>query len=349
VHALRWTYANLFSSPLNAVLTLVALWILWIAVPPFLDWAVLHADFTGATRTACDSGGACWVFVKEKLPQFLYGLYPVAERWRVDLAFALLVAVAAPLFIPRAPRKLWIGAFVLFVYPLIAYALFAGGWFALREVETGYWGGLMLTLIVAGVGMAGSLPIGVLFALGRRSEMPAVRYISIGFIELMRGVPLITVLFMASVMLPLFLPAGVNFNKLLRALIGVMLFDGAYMAEVVRGGLQAIPKGQTEAAAALGLGYWRSMGLVVLPQALRMVIPGIVNSFIALFKDTTLVLIIGLFDFLGAIQAALSDPNWLGYAIEGYVFAAAVYWVFCFAMSRYSLSIERRLAAGGRR
>ncbi len=347
--AIRWARANLFSSPLNAALTIFAAWLLWVAVPPFLRWALLDADFAGTTRAACTSGGACWVFVKEKLPQFLFGLYPVAERWRVDLAFGLLVLIAAPLFVPRVSKKLWIGAFLLFVYPVIAYALFAGGWFGLAPVETSYWGGLMLTLIVAGVGMAGSLPIGVLFALGRRSDMPAVRTISIGFIELMRGVPLITVLFMASVMLPLFLPAGVNFNKLLRALIGVMLFDGAYMAEVIRGGLQAIPKGQTEAAAALGLGYWRTMGLAVLPQAVRLVIPGIVNSFIALFKDTTLVLIIGLFDFLGAIQAALADPNWLGYATEGYVFAAAVYWVFCFAMSRYSLRIERRLAAGERR
>ncbi len=347
--ALRWVRANLFSSPLNAALTLVALYLLWVAIPPFVRWAFVDANFAGTTRDACTGGGACWVFVKEKWPQFVYGLYPVLERWRIDLAFLILIVVAAPLFVPGVPKKLWIGAFLLFGYPVIAYLLFAGGVLGLEPVETSYWGGLMLTLIVAGVGMAGSLPIGVLFALGRQSDMPIVRTISVAFIELIRGVPLITVLFMASVMLPLFLPPGMNFNKLLRALIGVMLFDGAYMAEVIRGGLQAIPKGQTEAAAALGLGYWRTMGLVVLPQALRLVIPGIVNSFIALFKDTTLVLIIGLFDFLGAIQAALADPKWLGFATEGYVFAAAVYWVFCFAMSRYSLRIERRLAAGERR
>jgi general L-amino acid transport system permease protein len=199
------------------------------------------------------------------------------------------------------------------------------------------------------VGIVSSLPIGVVLALGRRSEMPVERMLCVGFIELIRAVPLITVLFMASVMLPLFLPAGVNFDKLLRALVGVALFSSAYMAEVVRGGLQAIPKGQYEAAKALGLGYWKMMGLIVLPQALRIVIPGIVNTFIGLFKDTTLVLIIGLFDLLGMVQAALTDAAWLGFALEGYVFAGAGFWIFCFAMSRYSMRLERRLSAGERR
>ena len=339
---IHWLRSNLFSSPTNAALTIAALFLLWVIVPPFVDWALLDAHFQGTTREACSGGGACWVFIKQRLPQFIYGLYPESERGRVDLAFAILVVAAAPLFVPRFPGKLWIGAFLFVVYPVIATVLFYGGVLGYRTVPTNQWGGLMLTLIVALIGMAGSLPLGILLALGRRSNMPVIRAVSAAFIELMRGVPLVTVLFMASVMFPLFLPEGVNFDKLLRALIGTMLFAGGYMAEVIRGGLQAIPRGQYEAAEALGLGYWRMMGLVVLPQALRIVIPGIVNSFIALFKDTTLVLIIGLFDFLGMIQAASTDPNWLGFATEGYVFAAMVYWMFCFSISRYSQTLERR-------
>ncbi len=246
----------------------------------------------------------------------------------------------------RATVKAWITFLLIFIYPFIAYFLWVGDGFGLEYVETARWGGLFLTLVVAGTGIAASLPIGILFALGRRSDMPAIRSVSIAFIELWRGVPLITVLFMSSVMLPLFLPEGVNFDKLLRALIGVALFSAAYMAEVVRGGLQAIPKGQYEAAAAMGLGYWKMMRLVILPQALKLVIPGIVNTFIGLFKDTTLVLIIGLFDLLGIVQAATTDPKWLGMAVEGYVFTAFVFWIFCFGMSRYSMYIERKLHTG---
>ena len=235
---------------------------------------------------------------------------------------------------------------------MIAY-FFHGGILGLRVVETSLWGGLTLTLVIAGVGIVSSLPIGIVLALGRRSEMPVVRMLCVGFIELIRAVPLITVLFMASVMLPLFLPTGVNFDKLLRALVGVVLFSSAYMAEVVRGGLQAIPNGQYEAAKALGLSYWKIMGLIVLPQALRIVIPGIVNTFIGLFKDTTLVLIIGLFDLLGMVQAALTDAAWLGFALEGYVFAGFVFWIFCFAHvalqhAARAPSERRREALGGR-
>jgi general L-amino acid transport system permease protein len=246
----------------------------------------------------------------------------------------------------RASVKAWIAFLLICIYPFIAFYLWFGDGFGLEFVETSRWGGLFLTLVVAGSGIAASLPIGIVFALGRRSEMPAIRAVSIAFIELWRGVPLITVLFMSSVMLPLFLPEGVNFDKLLRALIGVGLFSAAYMAEVVRGGLQAIPRGQYEAAAAMGLGYWQMMRLIILPQALKMVIPGIVNTFIGLFKDTTLVMIIGLFDLLGAVQLGLTDPKWLGMANEGYVFTAAVFWVFCFSMSRYSMYVERKLHTG---
>jgi general L-amino acid transport system permease protein len=224
--------------------------------------------------------------------------------------------------------------------------LFYGGLFGLSVVETHQWGGLMLTLVLALVGMVLSLPLGILLALGRRSQMPVVRAACVTYIELWRGVPLITVLFMASVMLPLFLPEGATLDKLLRAMIGIVLFQASYMAEVVRGGLQAIPKGQYEAAEALGLGYWQGIGLIILPQALKLVIPGIVNTFIALFKDTTLVLIIGLFDLLGIVQQAFADPNWLGYSVEGYLFAGLIYWAFCFSISRYSQALERELHRG---
>jgi general L-amino acid transport system permease protein len=221
--------------------------------------------------------------------------------------------------------------------------------FGLRHVRTEVWGGLLVTLVIAVTGIAFSLPLGILLALGRRSHMPIVRAVSVVFIEFWRGVPLITVLFMSSVMLPLFLPEGVTFDKLLRALIGVALFSAASMAEVVRGGLQAIPKGQYEGAAAVGLTYWQSMRMIILPQALKLVIPGIVNTFIGLFKDTTLVLIIGLFDLLGIVQAATTDPKWLGMAVEGYIFTAFVFWVFCFGMSRYSMHLERKLHTGHKR
>jgi general L-amino acid transport system permease protein len=349
VGALRWMRDNLFNSPLNAVLTLLGLWLLWQTIPPVLEWAIFNATWQGDSREACaEVSGACWTFIKVRFAQFMFGFYPPDERWRVILAFALLVVAAIPLFTRGFQHKVALGAGILLVYPVIAFYLFHGGVFGLRVVQTPLWGGLFLTLVIAGVGIVCSLPIGVLLALGRRSDMPIVRMLCVGFIELIRAVPLITILFMASVMLPLFLPAGVNFDKLLRALIGVALFSSAYMAEVVRGGLQAIPNGQYEAAKALGLNYAKMTGLIILPQALRIVIPGIVNTFIGLFKDTTLVLIIGLFDLLGIVQAALTDSAWLGFALEGYVFAAFGFWIFCFGMSRYSMRLERRLSAGRR-
>ncbi|MHA1599908.1 MAG: amino acid ABC transporter permease, partial [Alphaproteobacteria bacterium] len=261
-------------------------------------------------------------------------------------AYFIAVAAGALLFVPGMRGKPWIGLFLLVGFPIIAFYLVVGGSFGLVDVETPLWGGMFLTLVISAVGIAASLPIGVFLALGRRSNMPVVRALCIGFIELWRGVPLITVLFMASVMFPLFLPEGMNFDKLIRALLGVMFFASAYMAEVIRGGLQALPKGQYEAAQALGLNFWKMTGLVILPQALKMVIPGIVNTFIGLFKDTTLVLIIGLFDFLGMVQLAGTNPNWLGFAIEGYVFTAFGFWIFCFSMSRYSQHLEKKLHTG---
>jgi general L-amino acid transport system permease protein len=341
-----WAHENLFSGPLNVLLTLIGVGLFLLIVPPLVNWALLGADFAGSSRADCTGEGACWVFVRVHLPQFLYGFYPEAQRWRVDLAFGLLVLALAPLFLTRFRyKRAWLLITVL-AYPPLAWWLFHGGLLGLPVVETHLWGGLFLTLVIAGVGSFAALPLGILLALGRRSELPVVRSVCTVFIEFWRGVPLITVLFMASVMLPLFLPYGVNVDKLLRALIGVALFAGAYMAEVIRGGLQGIPQGQYEAATALGLSYWQRTGLIVLPQALKMVIPGIVNSFIALFKDTTLVLVIGLFDLLGIVQAAATDPQWLGYAIEGYAFAGLVFWAFCYGMSIYSRRLERRLHRG---
>src|SRR5690606_20990129 len=310
VGVVGWLRANLFSSWFNTLLTLLAIYLVWLIVPPLLKWAVFEADWSGTTRADCTSEGACWVFIKQRFSQFMYGFYPEELRWRVDLSVWLAVIGAAPLFVPAMPRKSVYGLGFLVAYPLLAYWLLHGGFLGLSEVETSQWGGLMLTLVIAVVGIAGAMPLGILLALGRRSHMPAIRVICVTFIEFWRGVPLITVLFMSSVMLPLFLPEQVSFDKLLRALIAVTLFEAAYIAEVVRGGLQAIPKGQYEAAGALGLGYWRTMGLVILPQALKLVIPGIVNTFIALFKDTSLVIIIGLFDLLNSIKQATTDPAW---------------------------------------
>ncbi|CDO61263.1 General L-amino acid transport system permease protein [Candidatus Phaeomarinobacter ectocarpi] len=349
---IAWMQTNLFSSVSNTLLTLLGAYLLYLIVPSVLDWALFSATFTGDGRDAClrDGAGACWPFIDAKMDQFIYGRYPLEERWRVDWTFFLGVAGLIPMLIPSVPYKLWNAIYLLVPYPVIAFLLLTGGTFGLVEVETSFWGGMLVTLVVAITGIVASLPLGILLALGRRSEMPVIRMLCIGFIEIWRGVPLITVLFMASVMLPLFLPEGVTFDKLLRCLVAVALFSSAYMAEVVRGGLQAVPRGQYEGAQALGLNYWKMMVFVILPQALKTVIPGIVNSFIALFKDTTLVLIIGLFDFLGIIQLNFTDPEWSTpqTAITGYVFAASIYFVICSGMSQYSRYMERRLDTGHR-
>jgi general L-amino acid transport system permease protein len=348
-----WLQRNLFSSIGDTILTLLGALIVVLAVPPLLDWAVFSAVWTGADREVCISpeAGACWAFIKAKFAQFIYGRYPIAERWRVDLVFVLLAGGIIPMAIPSVPRKRLNAIFLFAIFPILALILLVGGVFGLRVVETPLWGGLTVTLVVSYVGIVASLPLGILLALGRRSRMPIVRTFCVAFIELWRGVPLITVLFMASVMLPLFLPPGVNFDKLMRALIGVALFSAAYMAEVVRGGLQAIPKGQYEGAMAIGLGYWKMMRLIILPQALKIVIPGIVNTFIGLFKDTSLVYIIGLFDLLGIVRLNFSDTTWASWQTPatGLVFAAMIFWIFCFGMSRYSQFMERRLNTGHER
>ncbi|MBI3707939.1 MAG: amino acid ABC transporter permease [Proteobacteria bacterium] len=318
--------------------------------PPLLDWGIFGASWLGSSSSDCPNREtACWVFVRARFSNIVYGSYPIAERWRADIVFAVAAAIFGLLVLPRLPGKLWIGLAALVVVPAVSSIFLAGGVFGLRSVETTLWGGLMLTLVVAVWTIVTSIPIGLLLALGRRSSYPLVRALCVAFIELWRGVPLISVLFMAAIMFPLFLPRGVEFDKLLRALVAFSLFNAAYMAEVFRGGLQAIPKGQYEAAQALGLGYWRMTGLVVLPQAIRIVIPGIVNTCIGIFKETTLVLVIGLFDFLATVQTGVSDPAWLigdHIRVTGYFFVGLGFWVFCFGMSRYSQRLDRQLAAG---
>lgn len=428
---LAWIRGNLFSSPLNAILTLLCVWLVIDTVPGMVRFYFLDAVWTGANRDACLADkvgrpvGACWAYVADRLQYFIYGSYPVAERWRVNIVFAMFalgviwllwnrmplkkvgfffffVIMPASAFIlllggPRAESflrflilatfalaalylvlsfapglmKFWIGegqlaveeampAWQRFYRPkrLILLSLVVFGLLAiladkvgLPRVDTGLWGGMTVTFLISAVGIVFSLPLGVLLALGRRSRLPAIQLLSVIFIEFVRGVPLITVLFMANTMLPLFVPQEWSPDRLLRPLIGVALFAAAYMAEVVRGGLQAMPKGQYEGAMSLGLGYWQMMRLIILPQALRIVIPGIVNTFIGLFKDTTLVTIVGIFDFLRTIEATLIDPTWATPTTRstGYAFAAIFYFLCCWGMSRYSIAVEKRLAAGQKR
>ncbi|MDX8452792.1 amino acid ABC transporter permease [Mesorhizobium sp. VK9D] len=360
--AYAWVRKNLIGSVGDIILTVLGIAIvLWI-VPQVINWAFINAQWTGPDRTVCTTAaqggiqpdgwtGACWAFVNAKFGQFMFGTYPVEERWRPIAVAILFVVLLVPMLIPRVPRK-GLNAILLFAaLPIVAFFLLVGGVFGLPHVETPRWGGLLVTLSLSFVGIAVSLPLGVVLALGRRSKMPIIKMLSIVFIETVRGIPLIVVLFFASVMLPLFLPEGVSFDKYLRALIGVSLFAAAYMAEVIRGGLQAIPKGQYEGADSLGLGYWQKMGLIVLPQALKLVIPGIVNTFIGMFKDTSLVLIISMFDLLGVVKQNFADPNWATPQTpkSGLIFAAFVFWLFCFGMSRYSMYTERRLDTGYKR
>ena len=316
------------------------LWLAWRLVPPFADWAILKAVWHAADPKICrEAQGACWAFVGEKHRFILFGTYPFDQHWRPALASALLVG----LWIFSSLRlfwRWWLAAVWVAGLTLIGMLLW-GGLFGLAYVENERWGGLILTLVLATFGSAFAFPLAILLALGRRSRLPAVRMLCVAYIELVRGVPLISVLFMASVMLPLFLPAGVSIDKLLRAQIAFTLFTAAYIAEVVRGGLQAIPRHQYESAEALGLGYWKRTLFVILPQALRIAIPPLVNTFIGLFKDTSLVLIIGLFDLLTTVKVSLQEPAWSGFGVEAYIAASTIYFVFCYAMSRYSQSLER--------
>ncbi len=334
---IHWLKDNLFSDVVSTILTLISFYLLYLILPPLLDWLIFDATWSG-TKEQITGDGARWIFIFEKFSQFIYGFYPEDQYYRPNLILALFVfSIIA--FKKIANIRVKITIVVLF--PIVSFILLYGG-LGLEVVDTSKWGGLLLTIVIASVGIIASFPIGVLFALGRQSNMPIIRTISVMYIEFIRGVPLITLLFMSSVILPLFFPEGVDFDKLLRALIGITLFQAAYIAEVVRGGLQAIPKGQYEAASSMGFTYWQTMGLVILPQALKISIPNIVGTFISLFKDTTLVLIIGLFDVLAMVGLTSSDANWLGFETEGYVFVTFIYWIICYSMSKYAKSIENR-------
>ncbi len=428
---LAWVRQHLLSSPLNIALTLLCLYLVVDSVPGLIRFYFLDAVWTGTSRDACLADkvgrpvGACWAYIADRFQYFIYGSYPINQRWRVNIVFVMFALGIVWLLWTSAPKKK-LGIFFFFVLlPISAYVLLLGGpgaerflsicltlalalaalylilsfvpqlvrfyigeaalgvveqlpiWkrffgpkqlvlFALvvlgflsllasnpglPRVDTGLWGGMTVTFLIAAVGIVFSLPLGVVLALGRRSRLPIIQLLSVIFIEFVRGVPLITVLFMANTMLPLFVPQEYSPDRLLRPLVGVALFAAAYMAEVVRGGLQAMPKGQYEGAMSLGLGYWSMMRLIILPQALRIVIPGIVNTFIGLFKDTTLVTIVGIFDFLRTIEATLVDPTWATPTTRstGYAFAAIFYFLCCWGMSRYSIAVEKRLAAGQKR
>jgi len=353
-----WLRENLFSSPFNIALTiLLALLFAWV-IPDLIRFLLIDAVWTGSDRNACLESvqhreiGACWPFVWERLPYFIYGSYPIPERWRVDVFFALLAIGIVWLLWLNAPRR-DLGAIYFFIIMPISSFILLTGWSAigLQPVDTVLWGGVLVTIVVASVGIVFSLPLGILLALGRRSRMPAVRTFSVIFIEFVRGVPLVTVLFMAGVMLPLFVPESLSPDKLVRALVDIAIFASAYMAEVVRAGLQAVPKGQYEGAMAVGLRYSQMMRLIILPQALKVTIPNIVNTYIGLFKDTTLVFIVGIFDLLRTIEVARIDPKWATpvTSTTGYAVAAMFYLIFCYGMSRYARAMEARLAKGDRR
>jgi len=352
--------SNLFNGIGNSLITIVLIALLAYLLPSLFSWAVGEAVLTlkpsqdswwgyefapdaAACRTAA---GACWDFIVEKFQVFVFGLYPQDELWRPTVMMLLLFVMIGITVNSRFwGRPLLVGWLIAVA---VMFILMQGGILGLSFVETSRWGGLPVTLIIAVTGIIFSFPLAILLALGRRSDLPIIKTICIVFIEVIRGVPLITILFMASLMIPLFLPEGVNFNKLLRALVGFTLFSAAYVAEVIRGGLQALPKGQFEAADAMGMSYWQKTSLIILPQALKLVIPPVMNTFIGLFKDTTLIIIISMFDFLGAVRLASNDTVWRPFYVEGLVFASIIYFIMCYAMASYSRHLEHKLDTGHR-
>jgi general L-amino acid transport system permease protein len=360
VGAAAWARQNLFSSVSNTLTTVVIALALAYLIPAILQWAITDAVLTlkpsaeswwgyefAPNAEACrTAAGACWDFVAEKIRVFVFGLYPQEEQWRPTLMIALLLAMIAISVNSRFHNRWLLVAWV--VAAAVMFILMQGGILGLPLVETDKWGGLPVTLIIAVVGIVFSFPLAILLALGRQSDLPIIKTVCIAFIEIVRGVPLITILFMASLMIPLFLPEGVNFNKLVRALVAFTLFAAAYVAEVIRGGLQALPKGQFEAADAMGMSYWQKTGLIILPQALKLVIPPTMNTFIGLFKDTTLIIMISMFDFLGAVRLASNDTVWRPFYVEGLVFAAIVYFIMCYAMAAYARHLEHKLDTGHR-
>jgi general L-amino acid transport system permease protein len=333
---LRADYFGSFTDAIVSVLCLAA--IVAIAIP-ILRWTILDANFTGTTRADCTAGGACWVFIRARFGQFMYGLYPIDQRWRVDLAGLLMLATVILSFWKAVPRRASVVPLLWAVVMVVDVWLLWGG-AGLPRVETRQWGGLMLTVFLSVYAGVLAVPLGILMALGRQSQLPVIRLISTIFIEFWRGVPIITVIFLASLLLPLVMPVGWEIDRLVRALVGLAFVIAAYMAEAVRGGLQAIPKGQGEAASAMGLGYWTTTRLIILPQALKISMPAMTNEFIALIKNTSLVSIVSIFDLLGIAQASLADPAWVGMNKEAYAFSGAVYWIICFGLSRWAKRLE---------
>ena len=335
---------NINTNNFNACLSVSIILILIFSIPPLLNWFIFDANISGDTKESCTGGGACWVYIKVWFNRFMYGMYPNAEQWRINVTFILvLIFITAGFFAPPKLKK-YLTAYYSIFLPILSflliYYLISGGEFGLEWVETGAWGGLSLTFIVSYFSLIFCFPIGMMLALGRRSNLPIVKYSSLTFIEFWRGVPLITVLFMSAVMFPMFLPDGTYIDKLIRVIVAIVLFEAAYTAEVIRGGLQALPRGQYDAAKSLGMGYWKLHLLVILPQALKLVIPGIANTFLALVKDTPLIFVVGLLELAGMLGLAKTNPKWLGFSMEGYVFAAIIFWIICYSMSRYSYNLE---------
>ena len=337
---------NINTNNFNAILTLLIIFSILKAIPPTMNWMILDANISGDSKDACTGSGACWTYIKVWFRRFMYGMYPNDLHWRINSAFILVIGLGFMGYFFKDNLKKYLALYYVIIYPIIAflviYYLISGGSFGLTWVETGAWGGLSLTFIVSFFCLIFCFPLGMLLALGRRSNLPTIRYISIGYIEFWRGVPLITVLFMSSVMFPMFLPQDFFMDKLVRVIIAITLFEGAYCAEVIRGGLQALPRGQYDAAKSLGMGYWKMHIFVILPQALKLVIPGICNTFLALVKDTPLIFVVGLSELAGMLALAKTNPKWLGFAMEGYIFAAIIFWIICYAMSKYSYNLEAK-------
>jgi general L-amino acid transport system permease protein len=335
---------NINTNNFNAALSICIILLIIFSLAPLLNWFILDANFVGDSKEACTGGGACWVYIKTWFNRFMYGMYPNSEQWRVDITFiTVLVFAGIGFFVPMKLKKhltVYYTIFLPIISFLLIYYLISGGEFGLVWVETGAWGGLSLTFIVSFFSLIFCFPIGMMLALGRRSDLSVVKYSSLAFIEFWRGVPLITVLFMSAVMFPMFLPDGTYVDKLIRVIVAITLFEAAYTAEVIRGGLQALPRGQYDAAKSLGMGYWKLHLLVILPQALKLVIPGIANTFLALVKDTPLIFVVGLLELVGMLNLAKTNPKWLGFSMEGYVFAGIIFWIICYSMSRYSQNLE---------
>lgn len=338
---ITWCKKNLFSTPFNTLLTIVgALFIAWV-IPTMLNWFIFDATFIGQTQADCVSNGACWLPVVNRIELFTYGMYPESQQWRVDVAFGLAALIIPMLYIQRISKPFKV--IYLITLPFAMWMMLKGGNFGLETISTTKFAGMMLTLFLAIFGMVFALPLGVLLALGRRSKKPIIHWLSVAYIELVRSVPVITLLFMASLMIQLFLPPGQEFDVLLRVVAVLVLFTAAYMAETIRGGLQSIPQGQFEAAKALGFGYWKMMGQIILPQVLKNSIPSLLNQFVGILKETTLVMIVGVLDIVGVASSTLSNAKWVGLENEMYAFLALFFFVCCFSLSQYASHLERRL------